>query len=157
MKKTTAGDVMTRDVLTVRGDLPVNRLVDMLIDRSISGAPVVSPDGKPIGVVSLSDLARNGALTDKPTVSDAPAYFRHGIEGQVARDEMGGLRLGAESQTTVRDIMTPVVFSVEEGATVQEVADAMIRGRIHRVFVTRRGTMVGVISSMDLLPIVRDM
>jgi CBS domain-containing protein len=34
--------VMTREVLTVRPDLPVDRLVEFLTDHSISGAPVVS-------------------------------------------------------------------------------------------------------------------
>jgi CBS domain-containing protein len=57
----------------------------------------------------------------------------------------------------VGDIMTPLVFSVAEDATVQEVAAAMITGRIHRVFVTRAGALVGIISAMDLLPLVRDM
>jgi CBS domain-containing protein len=157
VKKTIASDVMTSDVLTVAEDLPVNRLVELLIDHSISGAPVIARDGTPIGVVSLTDLARNGALIDGTPEAEAHAYYRQGLDRQVARGEMASLRVGAESSTTVRDIMTPVVFSVEVDTPVQEVADAMIRGRIHRVFVTRRGTMVGIISSMDLLPVVRDM
>lgn len=156
MKKITAGEVMTRDVLTVPSDLPVNRVIDMLVDHSISGAPVVSNEGKPIGVVSLSDVAKSGALVEK-TRGAVPAYFRHGAEDGVARDEIRAFRVEAESQATARDIMTPVVFSVEDAASVQDVADAMIRGRIHRVLVTSGGRMVGIISSMDLLPIVRDM
>jgi CBS domain-containing protein len=52
--------------------------------------------------------------------------------------------------------MTGVVFSVDEDATVEEVANMMVTGRIHRVFVTRAGKIVGVISSLDLLPLVVD-
>jgi CBS domain-containing protein len=37
------------------------------------------------------------------------------------------------------------------------VADAMIRGRIHRVFVTRDEKLVGIITTMDMLKIIRDM
>jgi signal-transduction protein with cAMP-binding, CBS, and nucleotidyltransferase domain len=33
----------------------------------------------------------------------------------------------------------------------------MITGRIHRVFVKSNGKMIGIITSMDLLPLVRDL
>ena len=58
---------------------------------------------------------------------------------------------------TVQDIMTPTVFSVDEEAALQHVADAMIRGRIHRVFVTRQKKLVGIITALDMLKIIRDL
>jgi len=155
VKKMTAGEIMTRDVVTVPSDLPIDSVIDLLVDRSISGAPVVARDGAPIGVVSLSDLAKSGTLTDRAV--DVPAYYRHYLQAKVGREDLGGLRFGASSPATAADVMTPMVFSVEETAPVQEVADAMIRGRIHRVLVTRSRAIVGIISSMDLLPLVRDM
>jgi len=53
--------------------------------------------------------------------------------------------------------MTPTIFKVNEDTTVQEVADTLIRKRIHRVFVTREEKVVGVISTVDMLKIIRDM
>lgn len=52
--------------------------------------------------------------------------------------------------------MTPTVFSVEPTASVEEVAGTMIRGRIHRLFVMEDKKLVGVISSLDLLVLIRD-
>jgi CBS domain-containing protein len=156
LKKLMAGDVMTRNVLAVRPEWSVGQLVEFLTDNSISGAPVVSADEKPLGVVSVTDVARSGSLVDRRG-GHPPPYFTQGIERFVAHEEVASYRGDDVSDATVRDIMTPMVFSVDENATVQEVADAMIRGRIHRVFVTNKGKMVGVISSMDLLPLVRDM
>jgi signal-transduction protein with cAMP-binding, CBS, and nucleotidyltransferase domain len=40
---------------------------------------------------------------------------------------------------------------------VQQVADMMIKNRIHRVFVTRQEKVVGIISTPDILKIIRDM
>lgn len=157
MKNITASEIMTPDVLTVAGDLPVNRIVELLADHAISGVPVVSEEGKPIGIVSLTDLARSGKILEKSRDGEVPAYYREGLGRRVARDDMALLRVAEESATTARDVMTPMVFSVDATTPVQEVADAMIRGRIHRVLVTRAGAMVGIISSMDLLPLVRDM
>jgi CBS domain-containing protein len=147
---------MTRGVHTVGPDWSVGRLVEFLTDHSISGAPVVGDDGAPLGVVSVTDIARSRNLVE--TVAEHPhSYFTRGIERAVAREELKNFHGEDESEATVRDIMTPVVFSVEETATVQDVADAMVRGRIHRVFITKNSKMVGVISSLDLLPLIRDM
>ncbi len=156
MKKKTAADVMTKTIATVEPDWPVDRLMNYLSDKSISGAPVVTADGEPIGVVSLMDIARNGAVAERAD-SKVSGYYKESLERHVAREEVERFHADSEAQTTVRDIMTPVVFAVEEDATVQEIAEMMITGRIHRVFVQRDGKMAGVISSMDLLPLVRDM
>ncbi|MBX3264702.1 MAG: CBS domain-containing protein [Labilithrix sp.] len=155
MKK-TAADVMTKDVATVDSDWPLDRLMTFLTDRAISGAPVVNAEGEPIGVVSLTDIARNG-VTAEGAGEDANAYYAEGLARHVSREELGGFHADAGSATVVRDIMTPVVFAVEADATVQEVAETMATGRVHRVLVTRAGKMAGIISAMDLLPLVRDM
>jgi predicted transcriptional regulator len=155
VEKITACQVMSRKVLTVSPDWPVSLLVDFLTTHSISGAPVVERE-TPIGVVSLTDVARSGALA-KGRSSEVHTFYRQGLERIVGREELAAFRVDVESQTTVREIMTPVVFSVEEEATVQEVANAMITGRIHRVLVTQAKKMVGIISAMDLLPLVRAM
>ena len=157
MKTLTAGQVMTRNVLTVRPEWSVSRLVEFLTDNSISGAPVVGDDDAPLGVVSVTDIARSRNVVSKSVVQHPPSYFTQGIERYVAREEMRNFHGEDDSGATIQDIMTPMVFGVEENASVQEVADAMLRGRIHRVFVTQQGKLVGVISSLDLLPLIRDM
>ena len=153
----TAADVMTTDIATIDPDWPVDRLLDFLSDRAISGGPVVTAKGEPSGVVSLTDVARNAAVSERNTDGRADAYYKKTLETCVAREEVGRFHADSNAQMTVRDIMTPVVFAVEEDATVQEVAAMMTTGRIHRVFVRREGKVTGIITSMDLLPLVRDM
>jgi CBS domain-containing protein len=57
---------------------------------------------------------------------------------------------------TVKDIMTPMIFELEEDATVEEAADMMLKGRIHRVFVTRDKKLIGVVTTMDMLKVIRN-
>ena len=52
--------------------------------------------------------------------------------------------------------MTPMLFEVPETATVQEIADMMVRGGIHRVLVTSRKKLIGIVSALDILKVVRD-
>ena len=53
--------------------------------------------------------------------------------------------------------MTPLVFEVPPDATIHQVADIMARGRIHRVFVSTHGKLVGVVAALDLVRVLRDM
>lgn len=49
-------EIMTRDVIAVRPELGMEALEELFLDRGISGAPVIDDAGKPIGVVSRTDL-----------------------------------------------------------------------------------------------------
>jgi len=57
----------------------------------------------------------------------------------------------------VLDIMTPIVFSVTENTSVQDVAETMLKGGIHRVFVTRDSKLVGIVTALDMLQVIRDL
>ncbi len=158
MKNLTAKDVMRQEVLEVKPDWSLQSLIDFLLENSISGAPVTTEEGKLIGVVSLTDIIRQDVLLEKGVQSYGPhEYYLQTLESQLAPEEINSLHLGNEPLMTVRDIMTPTIFRVSENATVQQVADTMIRNRIHRVFVTKNDKVVGIISAMDMLKVIRDM
>lgn len=152
----TAGQLMTRDVLSVSEELSVAELAEFFDQHRVSGAPVISPSGTAVGVVSLTDVTRSSAVRSSLAEGPHDVYVR-GLERHVDRSELTGYRVFEEPDVKVKDIMTPVVFSVDESTRVQDVAQSMLTGRIHRVFVTRDGKIVGIISTMDLLPLVRDM
>ena len=156
MKDLTANQVMTTEVLAVEADWSIERLCEFLIVKSISGASVQSKEGNLIGVVSLSDIVRYDTQPEKD--SQWPHdYYLHALERQCAREEVTSFRIEAEPLKTVRAIMTPMIFQVTEDTPVQQVADMMIKNRIHRVFVTRQEKVVGIISTPDILKIIRDM
>jgi CBS domain-containing protein len=145
---------MTCGVLTVNESWTVEELATFLEDHAISGAPVVDDEGALRGVVSVTDIARRGAVKQSAG-TDAHAYYHHGLEWKVAREESASFSV-ADDAILVREIMTPMIFSVDPTASVQEVADTMIRGRIHRLFVADKERLLGVVSSLDLLKMVRD-
>jgi predicted transcriptional regulator len=156
MKELTAKHVMNPNVLVAESDWSVSRLADFFMENCISGAPVQSSTGKPIGVVSLTDIVHHETQPEKDR--DWPHdYYLHALERQYAREEAACFQIETESLTTVRDIMTPDIFQVSENTPVQQVAHMMIKNRIHRVIVLRDKKVVGIISTPDILKIVRDM
>ncbi len=158
MKDLTAKDVMTQELLEVKEDWPLDRLAEFFVENSVSGAPVTSEDGKLIGVVSLTDIVRFDIMPVKNDESEEQrGYDRHALERDYTPAEIASFRVQSESLVTVRDIMTPMVFNVNEDASVRQVVDTMARGRIHRIFVTRDEKVVGIIAALDILKAMMDL
>ena len=156
MKALKARDIMTRDVLLARADWSVHRLAEFLAENSISGAPVISEDGKLIGVVSSTDIVIHDTSPLKEIPSDEPhEYYLQASKRRHASEEFTSSHIAGEPLVTVRDIMTPTIYKVSENTLVPEVADTMIRNRIHRVFVTRDEQLVGIIATPEMLQLVR--
>jgi CBS domain-containing protein len=143
----TALDLMTGHILRAHASWPVSRLAEFLTEHAISGAPVVSEEGHLIGVVSTTDIVRGaGAAARREQAAHTHDYY---LQGPAFAYSLP--RWHAEQASTVRDIMTPTVFDVPVNATAQEIAETMLRGHIHRVFVTESGMVIGVITVFDVL------
>lgn len=55
--RVTAGDIMTKEVTTVNADDPVDKVLEVLMDKRFIRVPVIQ-DGKLVGVVSRCDILR---------------------------------------------------------------------------------------------------
>jgi len=152
----TAKHVMNSNVLAAESDWSVNRLAEFFMENCISGAPVQSSAGIPIGVVSLTDIVHHETQPENDRLWPHD-YYMHVLERRYAKEEIASFQIQAEPSVTVRDIMTPIIFQVSENTAVQQVADVMIKNLIHRVFVTREDKVVGIISTPDMLKVIRDM
>ncbi len=158
MEKLTAKDIMNRDVLTVDEDLSIEGLAEFLFRNSISGAPVISRDGKMIGTVSVTDIISHESVPEKgPQFNSHHDYYVHTTGNRFSHQDLDALHFTDEATVTVQDIMTSRILEVGEDDPVQKVADMMIKYRVHRLFVTREKRPIGIISTTDMLKIIRDM
>jgi len=157
ISKLTVNDVMQQEVLAVDADWPLDKLAGFLVDNSISGAPVTDEKGELVGVVSLTDLVRHNNMTEKNTGLDSTHdVYLYELERHMSHEEMRVFHTQYESPVQVREIMTPMIFRVSEDDSVQSVADTMLKGRIHRVFVTRDNMLTGIVTSLDMLQVIRN-
>ncbi len=158
MQRITAEDIMTKGVLEVRADWSLEVLAEFFVENSISGAPVTDDNGMLSGVVSSTDIITNDTVSENDPHSRGPhEYYLQRLERQYAQTEISSFTIGGEPLTTVGDIMTPMIYKVTQDTPVQKIADKMITNRIHRIFVTKEEKVVGVISSADMLNVIRDM
>ena len=147
----TAADLMTKNVLSVHQDLGVRELADFLAENEITGVPVVGDEDELVGVVTATDIAeRSRDGLDFAVERSDPRFYVRAFDDQLDVEEMKGLHI-ENDELLVRDIMTPVVLSVGAGTPVPEIAREMVAGHVHRLFVTRGGKVVGIVSALDLV------
>lgn len=146
-----ASELMTSSVISISENASVREAMATLIDRGFSGAPVVNAAGRPIGVLSQSDILihdRNNIVFAKPV----PDYYHVADLTRAVGEPVSGFQVEAVDRTTVRDMMTPIVFSIPPDSTAGEVIAEMLRLHVHRLFVTDSdGVLVGVIAMSDIV------
>jgi CBS domain-containing protein len=147
--KALVSSVMTRRVVTVRSDLSLESLVDLLLQRDLSRIPVVDENNRLVGIVSKTDLiSEQGEKSGAPKGGFARAPGPQDMIYPIAT----GARLHEISGSVVSDVMHKEVLSIAETASIAEVAKLMATRHLHGVPVlTKDRRVVGMVSSLDVL------
>ena len=148
----TAKDIMTNEPIWVPEDMFVSELIGLFRTKMISGAPVVDDENALCGVVSLRDIAFYFANEkwDKQV-----GYVVRSELASLTPEEWDGIHMESQPDLMVRDIMTPLVFTVDIDTPIPEIADKLLKGRIHRLVVMDGDVLAGMITTMDMLKILR--
>jgi len=136
----TVAGTMTREVFAVAPETTLGAVAGLFAKRHISGAPVVDEAGRPLGVVTLSDLLFPNP--NRPPENEKAFFYRithHGVEPLAMRDG------------TVADVMSHFILSIGPESPLREAIRLMAADRVHRLLVIDGGNLVGIISSMDVL------
>ena len=149
----TAGDLMTRAVISVGSETPLLDVYRLFVGEQIHAAPVIDEEERLIGVVSSTDLLR--AIDDeRDTALVASDYLRELLEfsgpdwGEGLTDFQDRL-----AQRTVADVMTTGAITVQTDTPISQVARILRENGIHRAWVEEKGRLCGVLSTFDLLPL----
>lgn len=148
---TLIGEIMTSEVICVTEDVTVDELTRLFVERRISGVPVVNNDGKAVGVVSKTDLVRESH--EQPNVQEYDKSLQIQSGEGYAYDLGPGFHGEKLSNVRVREIMTPVAYTLKAGTPVSQAAALMAFEGIHRVPVVCEsgGEVIGMLSALDVL------
>lgn len=138
-------DLMARDVVSVPATSSVAQASEILRTAEVSGAPVVDEHGNPLGVISRTDLAYGWEQAD---LERRRWYYVGGFVEPVPGGKTQAREFGDRS---VREVMMPIVFSVEHDDTVRKAAELMQAEGIHRVLVLQDRRIVGVLSASAIV------
>ena len=116
-----AKDIMTRNVVCIKKNIPVVDAIRLMSKHNITGIPVVEDDMTLIGIISEQDVLRLFHTYDD------------------------------EKDRTVNDFMTQPAIHFEEKERLLDICYCLRDNSIRRVPVTSNGKVVGVISRSDIL------
>ncbi len=140
-------DVMTTNVVTVGPEMEVGQIARLLVEKHISGVPVVDESGRCIGIVSEGDLVRRiGEEEDE----DAPRTSWW-LELLASPEERARHYVRTHGRKA-KDVMTPDPVTVRPEDSIGKVARILEEHRIKRApVVDDQGRVVGIVSRADLL------
>lgn len=139
-----AADVMGRDVLTVTPATRIEVALALMLQRKISGLPVLGPKGEIVGIFTEGDLLRRTETGTGGTHRSKLMEFLVGPGREAAEYVKANSRV-------VGDLMTSEVFTVDADTDLAEVVEIMQAKRVRRLPVTRDGRLIGIVSRADLL------
>lgn len=141
-KSVAARDMMTKDVVHVSYQTPLEEVADLMGGQGISGLPVTDDDGRVLGIISEKDfLTRMGEA--------GPKNFMSVIAGCLRAKGCVALPIRAKK---AGDIMSAPAVTVEESSYYFEVADIMAQRGINRVpVIDAEGRLIGIITRNDLI------
>jgi len=129
-----AADYMTAPVITVDQKRSLPEIDRILQSEGLSALVVVSDAGEPLGVVSRSDLVQRAA----------------------AASSRRKWTLSLPEEMTAAEVMSRELITAEVDTPLDQVARQLAKRRVHRVVVTRRGRLEGVVATKDVMRAVGD-
>lgn len=148
-------DIMTRDVIRVTPDTPINDIVSILSTEQITGVPVVANE-RVLGVISASDIVDFAGRTEPP-LDSAPSLVDEIDDIMEAQDdgfEPAPLFDGEPEmfeEYTAGDLMTRRLCALPPETPLDRAAREMVRTGVHRLLVLDDNRLVGIATSTDFL------
>jgi CBS domain-containing protein len=137
-------DIMTRRVVSAAPETSVLELATLMLDNRVSAIPIISGESL-AGIVSEADLLHRYELGTQRGEAAQPWWRRlfMGEDAPWSYVEAHAMK--------VRDIMTTPVVSVNDDASVGDVAALFESRKIRRAPVLNAGAMVGIVSRADFV------
>ena len=137
-----AGDIMSRQVISVKHDTPLPEVAEVMGRHGISGVPVLGAGERVVGVISEKDfLRRMGAGSQDNFMTVVADCLK--AKGCIV------LPIRAKK---AQDIMTSPAITLTESAPLGEIMKVLSEKGINRVPITGAdGRIVGILTRNDLI------
>jgi len=140
-----AHQIMTRPVITVTPETTIVEAANTMLQKHVSGLPVIDAAGKFVGIVSEGDFIRRGEIG---TQRKRGRFLKFILgPGQAATDFVH------EHGRKVAEIMTPqlLTITITEDTALDEIVELMEKNSVKRLPVMRGDRIVGIVSRANLL------
>ncbi|MDI6702511.1 CBS domain-containing protein [Methanothermobacter wolfeii] len=124
--------IMSEDPVVMEDTQQVAYARNLMLRNGISRVVVVDPDGKPVGIVTETDITRKLKVR-------GPAWRRRPID-----------------KISIRRVMNENPISIDVNDTPRDAADLMLKNRVGSLLVMDGDELAGIITKKDLLRFFKD-
>ena len=139
-----ANEVMSSPVTTIGPDDTVEKAASLMLTSSSSCLPVLDNRGKLIGILTHTDFGFHRKFF--PMADHLYTLMGSWVTLKTLEDVAKEV-----SKKSVSEVMSHPVVTVQEDAPISDVAEAMVRNKIHRIPVLRGEELVGMITRHDFI------
>lgn len=136
-------DVMTGNPAAVRTDCAVSEAMRLMLERRVSGLPVIDEQGKLAGIVTEGDFLRRGELGTE-------RHRRRWVELLTSPGKLASEYAGAHA-LRVSEVMSTDVHVATPGMALADAVQMMEKHRVKRLPVIQGDRLVGIVSRADLM------
>ncbi len=141
-----AKEIMTIGLVTVSEDTSLQEVVRLMLEKNISGVPIVDSDGKLKGIVSGSDVI---CLKRKLHMPDYMQLLEALLNN--ARPEEFNAEIARALKMPVNKFMTKRVITASENTSMADIITLMTEHRINRVPIMRGNKLIGIVTCRDAI------
>lgn len=138
-------DIMTKEIVTVRPAMTIHQLAELLVEKNISGAPVVDEDGKLLGVVGEKGVIFQDKKVHLPTFINVSLGFLT-FGAQRFEEEMKKI-----TANTVGAIMETDILRLSADTEIEDAATSMIEKDSYYCPVVEDEKLIGVVTKRDIV------
>ncbi len=147
--KTTVGDFMAREVISVKPETSLLEAADLLFKKNLTGLPVIDASRRVVGILTEYDLITKGSAVHLPTflklLKDFKVYRK---DKPLIKDELKKILT-----LKVKDVMNPEPLLLYPETSLEEAVRTF--GEHHKVnpipIVNNAHQLVGILSRFDII------
>lgn len=132
-------DVMTAPVFTIELGRPLKEAAEIMMQKNVSGLPVVDPAGKLVGILTEADFLSAMNI-------DAAPFVQNLLRSIICR-----YRVKKSMGSIVDDLMTRKPLTLKADDTLQRAVEIMDRNKVKRIVIVDEDNRVqGMVARADL-------
>jgi CBS-domain-containing membrane protein len=142
----TVADIMTRNVVSIKGTTTVREMAGIFDTMRLGTLPVVDDAGNLTGIVTASDLVEQDRPLHMPTVISLFDWIIP-LEGEESLQR----NLNMITAQTAAELASTDVVSVSPSESVSNAAEIMSNRKLHALPVVEGKKLVGMVSRIDII------
>lgn len=141
-----ARDIMTTEVVSVEPQTSLQDFSAILEKSGYSVLPVINPDNTLYGIISATDLVESDRPLHIPTVISIFDWVLY-LESEKNFSE----QVKKICAQTVGEICTREVITCTPETSDSEVAELMVKHKVHLIPVVEQDKLIGVVGRLDII------